>query len=164
MRRALPKQLAIAIQILALFMIQLNALGPQVARLYPAIFSGDLTECRCSLECSCSSELRQRGICCCKQMKRLKLKMYCNQAPGKPGTVSLRSCPCNGSSHINLMSTECQAFLPATLYPAPRAPLPESLRPHDVVGKLCGRLPEPPDPPPRDSFPDSPESPEILFS
>jgi hypothetical protein len=164
MRRALPKQLAIAIQILALFMVQFNALTPQFARLFPAIAAGDLGECHCTIECRCSLKNRQNGTCCCKQMKKLKLKMHCKPDPRKQGTVSLRSCPCGGSSHITLMSTEYQTFLPATLYPVSHAPLPESLRSQDVEGKLCDRLPEPPDPPPRDSFSDGTKQQAAMFS
>lgn len=164
MRRPVLKKLTIAFQILALFMIQFNTLAPQVARLYPAIFSGDLTECRCTLECRCSPELRQGGICCCKKLKKLKLKMHCNSAPRKPGTFSLRNCPCDGSTHISFVSTDGLAFIPATISQDPLAPPPGFLVSHREPRKLCGRVPEPPDPPPRRSFSRGTEQPAHLFS
>jgi len=146
MRKSVSTKLAVAIQILAIFMIQFNALAPHVARLFPAIAVGDLSECHCTMECRCTFESRKNGVCCCKQAKRLKLKMHC--ATTKSKMLSLRSCPCGGTSHISFVSPENQVYLgyftPITFTGSRSDVRLDTEEPR----QLRDRIPEPPDPPP----------------
>jgi hypothetical protein len=149
MKRTTRIHTAVYVQILVLLMIQINAVGPQVARLYPALAVGDVGECRCTVNCRCSHESRERGICCCKQAKKHKLKSHCAASPNRKQETALRTCPCGSASHAFFVAPEGQPFLAvardtARIDVTPGMPVHPSEPPlyHD-------RRPDPPDPPPR---------------
>jgi hypothetical protein len=149
MEKRFGTYMVITIQLAALLALQLTMVAPQVARLFPAIAAGDLGECHCSAECRCSLESRRNGTCCCKQAKKLKLKMHCRSASAKTGPVSLRTCPCNGASHITFVSPDNPVYLGFFVEPPSHDPHPglglgmrEPRQPRD-------NDPDPPDPPPR---------------
>jgi hypothetical protein len=146
MKRRFGTYVVITIQLAALLALQLNMVVPQVARLFPALLAGDQGECHCSLES------RRNDTSCCKQVGKLKLKMYCRSASARPGPASFHTCPCKGSSHIAFVSPENPVELgffvePPTSgsHPGPCLDMHEPQQPRD-------QIPDPPDPPPRLSF------------
>jgi hypothetical protein len=139
----------VLVQLMAILMVQVNTLAPGIARLYPALATGDLSECRCSSGCACSSASRAGGTCCCKQAKRVKLKLHCKDGKTKSAGLSLRACPCGGSSgHINVTSQDNPLFLagdhdrPIPVYQERQLSAPVMPAPRD-------NLSEPAIPPPR---------------
>jgi hypothetical protein len=143
MKKRYGTYVVITIQLAALLALQLNMVAPQAARLFPVLLAGDQGECHCSLES------RRNGTSCCRQVGKLKLKMHCRSASARPGPVSFRTCPCNGSSHIAFVSPENPVYLAFFVEPpiSGRHPgfgldMREPQQPRD-------QLPDPPDPPPR---------------
>jgi hypothetical protein len=143
MKKRFGTYVVITIQLATLLALQLNMVAPQLARLFPAFLAGDQGECHCSLES------RWNGTSCCKQVGKLKLKMYCRSASAKPGPPSFHRCPCNDSSHINFVSPDNPVYLgyyaePPSYgrHPGLELDMLEPQQPRDLI-------PDPPDPPPR---------------
>jgi hypothetical protein len=146
MKRKYALNILVLFQLMALFMVQVNASAPGIAQLYPALAAGDFGECHCGGCCSAAS--RANGTCCCKQAKKLKLKMHCVTNKAKTRELSLSKCPCGGSSQFSFASPENQVFLAYTVNrPLPEFQeyalvAPETPSPRSILSK-------PPIPPPR---------------
>lgn len=149
MNKATLKKTAIFFQILVLLVIQLNAVAPQMLRLFPALAVGDLGECHCSMDCRCSRESRQTGVCCCKQANKLKLKLHCKSQSRSSKEASLRSCPCGDTSPHSLVSPESQVFIASCPVVAFVQIIPHSPLLWQEPPVYHDRRPEPPDPPPK---------------
>lgn len=148
MKRTYGLTMLVFFQLFALLMVQVNTVAPRIAHLYPALAAGDFSACRCSSGCTCSSASRMGGSCCCKQAKKLKLKIHCPVGTSKKGELSLRSCPCEKYSGISPASSGQPVFLgfmadgPLPLFQEHTLGVSEIVLPRSTI-------PEPPIPPPR---------------
>ena len=133
----------IAVQLLALLVLQLNMIAPQLALLFPAEAADGMGECHCPPE-SC-----RNGTCCCNHNKK---KPSENRSPGakeQQGETSLRACPCGASPHFTLVSSEDPVYIGASAAAPSRCHLAVLALVAGEYRSPLDHIPNPPEPPPR---------------